>query len=90
MVPAMRQSDVVMPLWTGGFDVKLAVEVGAALLLDKPLVLIVQVGTPVPDKLVGVADRILEVDTRRPPGEWSADLRRRITKVVDEMGADRG
>lgn len=60
MVPAMRDSACVAPMWTGKVDVKIAVEMGAAVLLDKPIILVVKSGVHVPAKLVAVADRIVE------------------------------
>lgn len=85
MVPAMRASHAMVPIWSGGVDVKMSVEVGAAILMDKPLILVVQSGIPVPDKIVRVADRIIEVDITGAPDDWSADLAARVQAAVEEL-----
>jgi hypothetical protein len=60
-LPKLRASFMCMALLDGTFDVKLAIEVGAALLLDKPLV-IVAVGSNVwiSARLRQIADVVIE------------------------------
>lgn len=60
LVPRMKASEAVATVFTGRVDVKLAVETGVAVLLDKPLILVVPPGVKIPDKLVRIADRIVE------------------------------
>lgn len=62
VVPRMKASAAVATVFTGGMDIKLAVETGIAVLLDKPLILVVAPGVKIPDKLVRIADRIVEWD----------------------------
>jgi len=45
-----------------GFDVKFAVELGAAIMLNKPILAIVQPGADISGKLRLVADEIVEAD----------------------------
>lgn len=66
LVPKLEESAVSLTIYTGKMDVKLAVELGAAVLLDKPIILMVEPGTKVPERLVRVADRILEADLNDP------------------------
>lgn len=73
VVPAMRQSAAVAPVWTGSVDAKLAAEVGASVLLDKPLIVVVQSG----------ADRILEADVTTDAGRQS--LARRLSSTIGEL-----
>ena len=40
LIPKMRQSFMCLSILTGDFDIKLALEVGVAMLLDKPLVIL--------------------------------------------------
>jgi nucleoside 2-deoxyribosyltransferase len=59
----VKSSTYTIALMSGGEpDSKQAVELGFMILLDKPIILAVTPGTVVPDKLVKVADRIVEVD----------------------------
>jgi nucleoside 2-deoxyribosyltransferase len=61
LVPMIRDSTVTISLVpTGDADVKFAVELGMAIMLGKPIILVVAPGTQVPDKLVLVADEIVE------------------------------
>jgi hypothetical protein len=47
---------------TGGTDIKFAVELGLAIMLDKPLLAIVAPGAEVPNKLRLVANEVVEAD----------------------------
>lgn len=66
MVPKLRDSALALSIYSGGVDAKLAVELGAAVLLDKPIIICVQAGVKVPEKLVRIADRIIEADLDNP------------------------
>jgi hypothetical protein len=66
MVPKMEASGAVVSIQTGKTDVKLAVELGMALLLDKPLILAVTPGAIIPERLARAADEIVEFDMDRP------------------------
>jgi hypothetical protein len=61
LVPNMRSSQVVVSIIPSNdkFDVKLALELGAALLLDKPIVLVMPEGQQAPPRLARVADKIV-------------------------------
>ena len=60
-------------------DIKFAVELGMAMMLDKPLVMVVQPGTKVPDKIVRVADAIFEWDPDDP------DAGKKMRAKIDEL-----
>jgi hypothetical protein len=64
---------------TDEFDVKFAVETGAAIMLGKPILLIVAPGASVPGKLALVADRIVEADIDTQEG------RDAVAKAINEM-----
>jgi hypothetical protein len=69
LVPKLRDSAVVMSLVpTGPTDIKFAVELGLSIMMDKPILAVVAPGTKVPDKLVRVADRIIEGDIATEAG----------------------
>jgi len=66
MVPRMQASGAVVSIQQGTTDVKLAVELGMALLLGKPLILAVTPGVEVPEGLRRAADDIIEFDMTEP------------------------
>ena len=48
-------------------DAKLALEVGYSMLLGKPIMLVVEPGAQVPEKLLAAADEIVEHDWKNKP-----------------------
>ena len=60
-------------------DPKFAIELGYMIMLDKPIVLVVPVGRQVPDKLVRVADRIIQ---------WTDDatVKQALVDAMNELG----
>lgn len=80
MVPKMRGSAYVMTVApTGGdVDVKIAVEIGYAILMDKPLIVLKPAGRTVAEKLLRIADHIIEgdMDTEEGRASISEQLRR--------------
>lgn len=50
-------------------DIKFAVELGLGIMLDKPLLLLVQPGATIPDRLGRVADEIVEADVDTEHGQ---------------------
>jgi hypothetical protein len=64
LFPKLKGSRFAMAIIEGGPDVKLCLEVGASLLLDKPLLLLVKRGSfLVPLKLRNIADAVVEFDS---------------------------
>lgn len=62
LLEPMKDSAIVMTLFTGPIDVKIAVEIGFAVLLDKPIVVCALAGAAVPENLRKVATEIVELD----------------------------
>jgi hypothetical protein len=62
MVPAMRDSSYVITIAPNGSDadIKIAVEIGMAILLNKPLVVLKIPGRVVAEKLLRIADHVIE------------------------------
>lgn len=61
--PALASSAVMLSIYSGDgsdFDVKQATELGAALLLDKPLLLVCLRGSTLPTRLRRAADVVLD------------------------------
>ena len=85
LLPKLRQSAVVMSLVPGDDpDVKFAVELGMSIMLDKPIIALVQPGTHVPARLLRVADEIIEADLSTDAGRQSvmARVQEAMQKVV--------
>lgn len=84
LVPKIHESVFVMSLYSGEVDVKFALEMGVAMLLDKPILACVMPGVKVPEKLARVVDRWVEVDIKDPTS------RERLANEIRDMMADLG
>jgi nucleoside 2-deoxyribosyltransferase len=80
LAPMIADSAVAMSMWPNGteIDPKMAVELGYMLLLDKPIIVVVEPGSKVPDNLVKVAVRIIEADQDAP------DTALRLAQAIKE------
>jgi hypothetical protein len=83
MLPKMRESATVLVLapTVGKFDVQFAVQIGAAILLEKPLLVIMPTGQTVAPKLARIADRIIYTD-----GPGDPRTQDDIKKFMDDFG----
>lgn len=85
-LPKILESAVCMTIHTGDgrdYDVKQAVEIGAILLLDKPLILVVATGASLPTRLARAADVVIE--------DWDPDnhdAQARLTAAVTGLAPD--
>jgi hypothetical protein len=76
----MIESAITLIITPGGHpDPKICLELGASLLLDKPLILIVTRGRTIPARLRRLADAIVEGDIGEP------DFQERVQKAVTEI-----
>jgi len=80
-VKAMTESAYVMSLVpaAGKVDVKFAVELGLAIMLDKPIIALAQPGVPIPYRLRKVADAVITADLDTEEGRARAA---RILKIA--------
>jgi len=84
LVPMVRDAAVtmaVLPGWPHNLskaDVRMAVEIGFMVLMDKPIIVVVSPGVEVPAKLVAVADVIVE-------GLGAPDFTERIAAAIAEV-----
>ena len=81
MVPKMRESAYVMSLVPGDgeADVKFAVELGFAIMMDKPIILVMQPRQRIPEHLRKVADGFID---------WSDDpavMAKRIERMMKKI-----
>jgi len=79
VVPKLLDSAVFLSLGTdvGEFDVKQATELGAALLFDKPMLLIVPRGRVIGTRLRRAADVVID--------DWIAEDARSQERLVDAL-----
>jgi len=80
VVGKIAGSALTISLVPGEFDVKFAVELGASIMLDKPIIAVVLPGAPVPARLRRVADLVIEADLDLEEG------RRQLAEVLRKFG----
>lgn len=84
LLPKLRDSHVVISLVPKtAADVKLAIETGFAVFLDKPIIAVVPPGAVISSKLAKIADRIIELDWQGEEGVKL--LGARIGEAADEI-----
>lgn len=68
LVPMIEASALVTSIIPedGKADVKFAVELGFSIMMDKPIIAMVQAGTKIPEKLARVVDKFVEIDWGHP------------------------
>jgi hypothetical protein len=80
VLPRIMSSGATVSILSGdgaGFDTKQALELGAMLLLDKPLILVCTPGTSVPSRLARAADVVIE--------DWSPDNLDAQERIADAV-----
>lgn len=84
LAPMIRDSEVTVSLAPKGeTDIKFAVELGLSIMMDKPILVVLQPGAKLPSKLARVADDVIEVDLDAP-----TVAARRIREAVGKLLAD--
>jgi hypothetical protein len=79
MLPKMKDSAVSLAIFSGTIDAKICVEIGAAILLDKPIILLVPNDKLLPAALARAATKIVRGDLTDP------DTQRRLTNALQEV-----
>lgn len=75
LLPKMKKADAtIMIVPAVETDAKFAVELGLAIMLQKPIILLVRPGLKVPAKLAQIADDIVEINLERPAALQAAVL----------------
>lgn len=64
MLPMMENSAIVVSIFGNQIDAKICLEIGAAILLDKPIIAVIVQGAKVPANLKRVASIIIEGDMK--------------------------
>ena len=83
MLPKMKDSALSVTLFSGKVDPKLCVELGAAILLDKPIVLVVTDESQIPSNLEKVAAEIVRVNFPGDPEAAQRKLQAAISRVME-------
>ena len=87
MLPMLKGSAITIALLGGDVDAKQACELGFMIMLDKPIIAVVTAGAKVPDKLVRVADEIVEGSDMNDPS-FQKRLTDAIARVQTKLGED--
>ena len=88
LIPKMRDSANVLmiaPDMSTEFDVQFALQIGATILLEKPLILLVHQGRNIPPKLRAIADRIIETNLDDLTMD-SDDIQKQLTQAFNDFG----
>lgn len=81
LLPRVKESaSTVMLFGSGDPDPKQAIELGYILLLDKPLVLLIEPGSVIPERLRRAADETIEGSIQHPKTQTA--LREAINRVM--------
>ena len=85
LVPKMPGSAFVMTLVPGGEpDLKFCLELGLAIMLEKPLIVAVSPGSHVPERLMQIAAAVVEVDME-DPSKGAQELGRVMARLKKEL-----
>lgn len=86
MIPKMRESANVMmiaPDMSTEFDIDFALQIGSCILLEKPLILLVDRTRTIPPKLRAIADRVIEVDLKDRTND--SDIQEQIRRAMTDL-----
>lgn len=90
LIPNMADSANVLmiapDLETAQFDIEFALQIGACILLEKPLILLAQRGRTIPPKLRAIADRIIESDDLGSPDMNAAEIQDQLQQAFIDFG----
>lgn len=87
LFPKVGSSAVTISLVpSGASDVKFCVELGATIMFDKPIILVIRPGQQLPAKLVAVADEIVEMGEDPDDETTRTALREAINRVTRRAG----
>jgi hypothetical protein len=83
VVSVLEDSAVTITLIPRGqTDIKFAVELGLSIMMDKPIIALVQPGMSIPSGLAAVAAEIVEVDIARDPEGAHRSITEALARVM--------
>jgi hypothetical protein len=86
LIPDMKSSAhilMIAPSLNAEFDIEFALQIGACILLEKPLIVLVHPNRTIPPKLKAIADRIIEVDLSDPENNAAGN---QIRQALTDFG----
>lgn len=86
LVPKIQDSSVfisITPASKEKVDVKFAIELGLAIMYDKPIIACIQPGTKIPEKLSRVVEKFVELDLKDPTQAS------RLTDAINELTGEK-
>jgi hypothetical protein len=89
VLPKMKSSAFVLGILDEGIDLKLVIEMGAALLLDKPLIMIAPARALIPPRVRQIADAIIVTDNITNDPEAQAALNAAMNKTLERLRHER-
>lgn len=89
LIPKMEDSAVTLmiaPKMTEKFDIDFAVQIGASILLEKPIILVVdrKRANQIPPKLAAIADRVIHVNLNGTPAD-DADAQKQLRRAMTDF-----
>ena len=87
IVPQMRKSAFVIAYADGALpvDVWMALQIGFAVMFEKPLIVMATEGFAVPPRLAAIADEVVKVPSLKDPGARD-QVRAAIGRVPEKLG----
>ena len=87
LYPKMAESAMFLSLYPsdGTPDAKFCLELGMAIMLDKPIIAVTKRGVPVAKHMLRVADKVVELDWDDPDATAEA-LRKAMMELQEELG----
>jgi hypothetical protein len=86
LLPLISLSEVtccVIPRDPSKLDIQVATELGASVLVDKPIIALIQPGTKAPEKLAAIVDRFIEFDPSNP-NQSSEAISQAVKELIDD------
>lgn len=87
VLPELKTSAITVGIFSGEVDAKMCLEIGASVLLEKPLIMLVTKGAYIPVKLRALATEIVEVTwpmNERDEAATQAALKR-VSHMLDRQ-----
>lgn len=88
LIPKMEGSNSVLmlaPDLSADFDISFALQIGATIMLEKPLILVIHPGRNIPSKLRAIADKIIEVNLDGVTMN-DAEIQEQIRQAMVDLG----
>lgn len=89
LMPKMRESALCVTI-LGDPDPKLCMEVGAAVLMGKPIVVVAQQGRTIPESLRSVAMSVVELDAAFSTAHAQQQIQTAIGQAVEVINSRNG